>query len=143
VVRAIGVERRIALKAKSKCGTIISVDEEQLSLLRNLQFKHFLISVIAKSLKTIIGKKVDSRWRSRLRRRKQALTVCLILWPGGHRLSKAFSLLVAAKVSPSTLAVGISEEGFIDNVARDVSALLYAGKASVQHADFAGLISSS
>ena len=40
-------DRRLALKAKSIEGKIISLEEEQLALLRNLRFKSFLMAVTA------------------------------------------------------------------------------------------------
>jgi AIPR protein len=52
--------KRLELKLKSDQGTLIAVEEKQLALLRNLNFKPFLMSVIANSLETIIGRPCDS-----------------------------------------------------------------------------------
>ncbi|GAB5523160.1 MAG: hypothetical protein Roseis2KO_10320 [Roseivirga sp.] len=52
-------ERRNELKAKQSKGTIISLEQKQLVLLRNLRFKYFFISVFGKSLDVILGKNVD------------------------------------------------------------------------------------
>ena len=50
---------RIALKNKSNEGILISIESRQLALLRNLNFKPFLIATIAKSLETIVGTACD------------------------------------------------------------------------------------
>jgi hypothetical protein len=50
---------------------------------------------------------------------------------------------VAIKVSPLQLSLSVSDEAFLEDVARNVSGLLYASKASEQHAGFAELITDS
>ncbi len=50
---------------------------------------------------------------------------------------------VATKVSPGEISVRFSEEGFLDHIAKEVSAMLYATKAAAQHAGFAKLVSDS
>ncbi|HEY9670519.1 MAG TPA: AIPR family protein [Waterburya sp.] len=52
-------ERKIELKRKQTEGTIVSFEEKQLSLFRNLRFKTFLIAVVAECLESIIGDRVD------------------------------------------------------------------------------------
>jgi hypothetical protein len=53
-------ERRIELKVKSTDGTIITIEEEQISLLRSLRFKQFLVAVVSRSLESILGRKVTA-----------------------------------------------------------------------------------
>lgn len=52
-------ERRIELKNKKNTNSIIPIEDNQLTLLRNLRFKYFLISVIGKCLPVILGKNID------------------------------------------------------------------------------------
>jgi hypothetical protein len=51
--------KRLDLKAKSNKETLISVEAKQLALLRNLNFKPFLITAIANSLETVVGRYCD------------------------------------------------------------------------------------
>jgi hypothetical protein len=52
-------ERRNELKHKLNAGSIIDLEKKQLSLLRNLRFKYFFISVFGKTLDVLLGKNVD------------------------------------------------------------------------------------
>jgi len=52
-------ERRTELKGRSSAGTLISVEDQQLRLLRNLRFKYFLLAIVASSLESALGTKVD------------------------------------------------------------------------------------
>jgi hypothetical protein len=52
-------ERRIELKNKSSSGTIIALEQTQLALLRNLKFKYFFVSVIARTLEALLGRRID------------------------------------------------------------------------------------
>jgi len=51
--------RRLELKAKSDQNNLIDIENKQLELLRNLNFKPFLIASVANSLETIIGTHCD------------------------------------------------------------------------------------
>jgi hypothetical protein len=51
--------KRLDLKAKSNKETLISVEANQLALLRNLNFKPFLITAVANSLETVVGRYCD------------------------------------------------------------------------------------
>jgi hypothetical protein len=52
-------ERRNELRSKLSDETIIQIERKQLTLLRNLRFKYFLISVIGRSMNVLLGKEVD------------------------------------------------------------------------------------
>ncbi|WP_084608128.1 AIPR family protein [Nisaea denitrificans] len=51
--------KRLELKEKSTTETLISIEKSQLNLLRNLNFKSFLIATISGSLEVIVGKYCD------------------------------------------------------------------------------------
>ncbi|WP_141245137.1 hypothetical protein [Mesorhizobium sp. WSM3860] len=51
--------------------------------------------------------------------------------------------LVATQVTPAGLSESFSEDAFLPSVAKSVGALLYAGKAAEQHAQFAKVIADS
>jgi hypothetical protein len=52
--------KRLELKAKSNETNLIAVEAKQLALLRNLNFKPFLINAIANSLETVVGTYCDT-----------------------------------------------------------------------------------
>ena len=52
-------ERRNEFKAKLADDSIIDIERKQLTLLRNLRFKYFFISVFGKCLDVILNKNVD------------------------------------------------------------------------------------
>lgn len=137
-------ERRIELKAKSNEAKIISLEEDQLALLRNLRFKQFLIAVVARSLETILGRKVDAdavAFAPNAANAKQNTLVDLVAaWTP---VVEAVLSFVATKVSAGEFSVKVAEDIFLDDVGKHVSALLYAGKAQVQFADFAKLLADS
>ncbi len=58
LVKAIDI-RRQELKDKAANGNITSDESKQLSLLKSLRFKYFVLSVIGKTFETIVGNEVD------------------------------------------------------------------------------------
>lgn len=137
-------ERRIELKRKSNAGIIIGVEEDQLALLRNLRFKTVLIAVIAKSLETVIGRKVDpftvAFTPNAAKVPNNSLLALVARWTPIVEANLAF---VATKLSPAELVARFSEETFLEELAKYVAGMLYASKAAAQHADFAKLVSDS
>ena len=57
LIRAID-ERRFELRTKKGNKTIITIEEKQLLLLKNLRFKYFFVAVFGKCLESILGQKV-------------------------------------------------------------------------------------
>ncbi|MBA1141842.1 AIPR family protein [Mesorhizobium neociceri] len=137
-------ERRIVLKEKSSAASIIKIEEDQLSLLRNLRFKSFLIAVVSQVLESITLKKVDPltvAFQPDVAQAKNSSLVDLTAMWGpvvDHVLS-----LVSTQVTPSSLSENFSEDTFLPAVAKAVGALLYAGKAADQHAGFSKVIADS
>jgi len=137
-------ERRIELKGRSTAGKIISLEEEQLALLRNLRFKQFLIAVVARSLETIVDRKVDREAiafaRAAANASQNSLVALVAAWTP---VVEAVLSFVATKVSAAEFSTKVTGETFLDEVAKHVSALLYAGKTSIRLADFAKLLADS
>lgn len=137
-------ERRIELKTKSNEGKIISLEEDQLALFRNLRFKHFLIAVVAKSLETILGRKVDRETvafaPSTAKASQNSLVDLTAQWT---QVVEAVLSYLATKVAAADFATKVTEDSFLEEVSKHVSALLYAGKASIQFSDFAKLTADS
>ncbi len=137
-------ERRISLKGKSNRGEIITLEERQLAILRNLRFKQFLISVVAMSLEPIIGRKVDpctvAFSPEAAMAAKNSLVDLVAAWTP---VVEAILSFVETRVVAAEFSVRVAEDGFRDEVANHVSALLYAGKAPSQFADFARLLTDS
>lgn len=137
-------ERRIELKAKSSTATIIHIEEEQLALLRNLRFKQFFIALIARSLETVVGKKVDTQtiaFSPDAANAKNNSVVDLVA--RCTPIVESVLSFAATQVKPSEFALKVSEEGYFEDVVKHVGALLYASKAHIQHADFTKLVSDS
>jgi hypothetical protein len=137
-------ERRLVLKAKSTANTIIKLEEEQLALLRNLRFKAFLIATVAQVLEAVVMKKVDALTvafqMDVAKAQANSLVELTAMW--GPVVDQTLSY-VSSQVTPTAFAEKFSDEDFLPAVCKAVSALLYAGKASEQHAVFARAIADS
>jgi hypothetical protein len=137
-------EWRLFLKAKSTAGTIIRIEEEQLALLRNLRFKAFFIAVVAQVLEAVILRKVDPLTLAFqpdvAKADANSLLELTAMWSSvvEHVLS-----LVSTQVTPAEVSEKFSDEDFLPSVSKTVSGLLYAGKASDQHAAFTKIIADS
>jgi hypothetical protein len=134
----------LELKEKSSAGTIITIEEDQLSLLRNLRLKPFLIAVTARTLEAIIGRKVDpvtvAFSPAAATAENNGLVDLIARW---GPLVEGILAFVATKVTAAELSVRIPEEGYLVEVAKHVSALLYAGKAPERYSEFGALIADS
>lgn len=137
-------DRRLALKAKSIAGTIISIEEEQLALLRNLRFKSFLMAVTAAVLESIVGRKVDPVTvafdTSTAEAKKNGLIDLIARWVPVVETILSF---IATRSNAANLSANLSNDDFFNQTIKEVSSLLYASKAGQQHADFVALVSDS
>ena len=137
-------ERRLFLKARSTAKTIIILEEDQLALLRNLQFKAFLVAVVAQVLEAVVMKKIDTltvAFQSNVARADaNSLVELTAFW--GPLVDEILSF-VSTQVTPTMFSGSFSDEEFLPRVSRAVSALLYAVKASQDHATFAQMIANS
>ncbi len=143
LARAIN-ERRIELKTKSTAGIILSLEENHLSLLRNLRFKHFFVAVASATLETILGRKIAADTVAFSPTAASISTNSIeALVAGWSPVVEAVLAYVSTKVDPEDFGNKLSEEGFLPDVATHVAAMLYAGKASAQFAEFSKMVSDS
>jgi len=137
-------ERRIELKKKSSDGSIISIEEEQLALLRNLRFKSFFIAVVARTLETVLGRKIDPEtvaFSSDVSRASNNTLVSLVAaW--SPVVDSVLSFLVT-QVNASDFSKRFAEDGYLESVAKPVSGFIYASKTTLSFKDFAALVSDS
>lgn len=131
--------RRIDLKEKSTAGKIISVEEDQLKLLRNLRFKYFLISVVAKCLEPVLNAKVsvDTVGFSSEAAKNQTIIELVAAWVP---VVETLLSLVATQVTAERLPDELREEGIVDRIARAVSGIVYASKAHLNFDAFRTLV---
>jgi len=137
-------ERRITLKQKSSLGKIITLEEGQLALLRNLRFKAFLIATIAACLEVIAEKKFDLTTvafdPSVADSSKNGLVDLVAFW--GPIVEQVLSY-VSTQMQSSDLSEKYSDDEFFPKIVKNVSALLYAGGASKVHEGFSAMLSES
>ena len=117
---------RIALKNKSNEGILISIESRQLALLRNLNFKPFLISAIAKSLETIVGTACDPLT---VGFRPEAVndTVLAELSARWVPIVEAVLSLLTPLVEPDTFFKRLSsEDNFLEQIKAQLDAMLVA-----------------
>ena len=134
-------ERRIELKNKSSNGSIISIEEKQLALMRNLRFKYFFISVIAKLLEVILSQKMDLDTIAFLPPVASSSSNSLVdLTAAWTPIVEAVVTYLATIVQAPDLARRISEEHGLDNIVKQLEGLLYAGRASLRVEAFRGMV---
>jgi len=136
--------RRIELKKRSNEGTIISVEEEQLALFRNLRFKHFLIAVVSRCLETILGRKVDPETvafkKEAARGDQNTILALAAAWSPAVEAVLSF---LCTKTNAAEFSARSGEEALVDEVAKHVSAMLYAAKSNLSFKEFIAMVSES
>jgi len=135
--------KRLELKEKSGQGQLIAVEESQLALLRNLNFKPFLISVIANSLETIVGVPCDilTTGFKPDAAKGASVTELAARW---LPVVETFLPLLTAVVQPDTFFRNLSgDDGFLKTVKVQMDAMLSATNAANKHSTFAGLVAPS
>lgn len=137
-------ERRIELKNKSTEGNIISIEECQLRLLRNLRFKYFFISVIAHVLETIIGRKVNKDTvafsTSAAKIANKSIIELIAAW---SPIVEGVLSFLSSQIDSTTFGDKVSEDGTLENISKTVSALLYTTRNNPAYQAFTGLVSDS
>ncbi len=137
-------ERRISLKQKSTDGTIIGLEEKQLILLRNLRFKYFFVSVVAKVLEAVIRKKINFETIAFCpEAAKSTSKSILALVAAWGPVVDATLTFVSTQLPESDFGVKLGEEGFLESVSNQVSALIYASHASLSLDNFTKLVCDS
>jgi hypothetical protein len=135
--------KRIELKIKSNDGDLISVEAKQLALLRNLNFKPFLITTIANSLETIVGTYCDPMTVSfkPAAVKNTALTDLSARW---LPVVEAVLPLLTAVVEPETFFKKLSsEDDFLNQVKGQLDAMLVATRQQEKCVDFSSCVAST
>lgn len=135
--------KRLELKAKSTNGALIAVEDSQLNLLRNLNFKPFLINVVANSLETIVGVPCDQitvGFKSEIAKAATVPELAARWIP----VVEAFLPLLTAIVQPGTFFKNLSaDDNFIKTVKVQMDAMLTATNAIGAHKTFSSLVAPS
>lgn len=134
--------KRLELKAKSNAGTLISVEEKQIALLRNLNFKPFLMAVVANSLETIVGVPCD-RLTVGFKPQQATNTTVAELSARWIPVVETIMPLMTAVVEPDTFFRKLSEDNFLGSVKTNIDAMLTATGAATKHKTFAEMVAPS
>lgn len=132
--------RRLDLKAKSKEGPLISIEERQMNLLRVLNFKAFFIAVIANSIETIVGRPCDVR--------TVGFKPLAVLGNGVNELAARWSPIVETFLPLLTAIVKPDEffrdltanENYLEDVKGQMDGFLSSTQPAGKHAAFVEMI---
>lgn len=138
-------ERRLELKGKStEIGGLIALEEQQLTLLRNLRFKFFFLSILAKAIEPIIGRRIDIGTIAYSTETAQiANNTLTALVASALPIVTCVLSLVCTQVRPDNLSEIMAKDDGVDSVATIVSALMLSTNAGAQFADWAKRVSPS
>lgn len=137
-------ERRLELKRKHGEGGLIALEEQQLTLLRNLRFKFFFLSIMAKAIEPIVGRRVDvgtvaySPDVAQVANNTLTALVAAILPVVTCILS-----LVCTQARPNNLSELMAKDDGVENIATTVSALMYSTNVGNQFSEWAKSVSAS
>lgn len=135
--------KRMELKAKSNSSALIAVEEKQLNLLRNLNFKPFLISVIANSLETIVGTPCDLRMVGfkPVAAKDAGISDLAARW---LPIVEAFLPLLTAIVTPDDFFRNLSnDDAYLEKIKAQMDGMLSATQTAGKHATFIDMIATS
>lgn len=130
---------RLALKAKSDAGALIKVEENQLTLIRNLRFKAFFISMMAETIETAIGKKCDAQTIGFTPEAAKANSLVELTARWAPVVETLLALLTG-NAETKQFATSLSDEGYLKSLSEKVNAMLQATEAAKKHAAFAELV---
>jgi hypothetical protein len=132
-------ECRLALKKKSNTGGLIAVEAEQLALMRNLRFKAFFIALMAGTIETAIGKKCDAQTVGFTPEaaKKHSLLELVARWAP---VVDTLLALITAGDDVKEFAGSLSDEAYLQSLAKKMNAMLHATGAAKKHEAFAELI---
>lgn len=135
--------RRIKLKEKSDAGTLIAIEETQLKLLRNLNFKPFLISSIANSLEAVTGFKCDQitvGFKPDSAKNATIVDLAARWLPVVETILPLLTPIVSADTFFKSLS---SDDHFIKNVKLHLDAMLTASGAQERLKTFSSMVAGS
>ncbi|HEV2552693.1 MAG TPA: AIPR family protein [Bosea sp. (in: a-proteobacteria)] len=135
--------KRLELKNKSNNESLISVEELQIALLRNLNFKPFLMAVIAGSLETVVGVPCDPMIVGFKPDQAKNTTLADLSARWGP-IVDSFLPLLTAVVQPEAFFRRLSDEkNYLAAVKMQMDAMLTATGAADKHKTFAKLVAPS
>ncbi|MCZ8278200.1 MAG: AIPR family protein [Acetobacteraceae bacterium] len=135
--------KRLELKAKSNEKTLISVEAKQLALLKNLNFKPFLITAIANSLETIVGTHCDAQTVS-FKPDAVKGTVLTELSARWLPIVEAVLPLLTSFVQPETFFKKLSSESdFLGETKAKLDAMLVATGQPEKCSDFSAVVATT
>lgn len=137
-------ERRTELKTKGSQGTLIALEEQQLTLLRNFRFKYFFLSVFARSLEPIVGWPIDVgtvAYSSDAAKMSNNSFTSLVA--GALPVTTSILSLLCTQVKPDSLSEVMATENIIETLSSTLSAIMYSTNAHQQFADWAKNLSPS
>ena len=122
---------------------LIDIEQKQLDLLKNLNFKPFLVCVIANSLDVIIGRPVDVLtvgFKSDYAKSSQ-LTELAARW---LPVVEAILPLLTTKAKPDTFFKSLTAEGtYLAEIKDTIDAMLVTTGATERFKSFAEIVSTS
>lgn len=134
-------ERRIELRDRNRNKTLITIEETQLALVRNLRFKHFFMAVIGKVLEPIINKRVDLSTVAFSPEASTASKFTLIeLTATWMPVVKTILPLVGTQIT-GDISEQLANENALVNISNQVAALIYASRENLPIHEFCKLVS--
>lgn len=135
--------KRLELKEKSTTNQLIQAEENQLLLLKNLNFKPFLIAAIANSLEAVVGRRLDPM--------TVAFQPSAIEGVGMAELTARWLPVVEAMLPLLSALPGIqdfytsltSDDSYLDGIKSQLDAMLIATRQPEQLADFSATVADS
>lgn len=134
--------KRLDLKQKSSDNKLIAVEQKQLDLLRNLNFKPFLMAVIANSLETLVGFPCDPitvGFRPNSAKGSSVTELAARWLP----VVETVLPLLTAIVQPETFFRNLNEDDFLKKVKEQMDAMLAASQASDRFKTLSEMIGAS
>lgn len=136
--------RRIELKEKYSQGTLIALEEQQLALLRNLRFKFFFLSILARSLEPIMGRPVDIKTVAYLPKTAiSSESSFTSLVATALPVINSILTLLCTEVNSGNLPEIMAQENIVASLASKISAMMYAANIHQQFTNWANMLSDS
>jgi hypothetical protein len=134
---------RLQLKEKATKGELIAIEDKQLTLLRNLNFKPYLISVIARSLETIVGRACDVHTASFKPDAAKGTVVTELAVRWAPIVEAVLPLLTAVFDRDTFFRKLSTEQDYLDAVKAQLDAMLVATGLPARFKGFAELVAAT
>lgn len=133
-------EKRLNLKEKSNTGSLIAVESDQLSLMRNLRFKYFFIGLAASTLETALGKPCDPftvGFTSEASNHHSILELAARWSP----VVETLLALMTGSTDAKEFSAKFLDDEFSPSLVKQMNALLHAMGSAEKHKSFSELVS--